>query len=72
MSRDDNAMTQGLVAFLQGYGRNNREELSAIAKHESWPRLAALGARSTGTARASAPPLEASLLAAMVGRYRSQ
>lgn len=42
MSRDDNAMTQGLVAFLQGYGRNNREELSAIAKHESWPRLAAL------------------------------
>ncbi|MFJ3465907.1 hypothetical protein [Achromobacter spanius] len=41
MSRDDNAMTKGLIAFLQGYGRNNLDGLSAIAKYDAWPALAA-------------------------------
>ncbi|MGE8704020.1 MAG: hypothetical protein ACN6O5_15185 [Achromobacter sp.] len=41
MSRDDNATTQGLIAFLQGYGKNNRDGLSAIAKFGAWPLLAA-------------------------------
>ncbi|MDG9972162.1 hypothetical protein N5C72_29140 [Achromobacter mucicolens] len=41
MSRDDSAMTQGLIAFLQGYGKNNLDGLSAIAKYGAWPALAA-------------------------------
>lgn len=41
MSRDHNAMTQGLLAFLQGYGNHNLDGLSAIAKYGAWPALAA-------------------------------
>lgn len=41
MSHKDNDMTQGLVSYLQGYGRNNRDGLLAIAENAAWPQLAA-------------------------------
>ncbi|WP_241043780.1 MULTISPECIES: hypothetical protein [Achromobacter] len=41
MSRDENAMTGGLVAFLQGYGKHDLDGLSAIARYGAWPALAA-------------------------------
>ena len=41
MSRDDTAMTQGLTAFLQGYGKHDLDGLSAIARYGAWPALAA-------------------------------
>lgn len=41
MSHKDNDMTQGLVSYLQGYGRNNRVGLLAIAEYAAWPQLAA-------------------------------
>lgn len=41
MSRDDTAMTQGLTAFLQGYGKHDLDGLAAIARYSAWPALAA-------------------------------
>lgn len=41
MSRDHNAMTQGLTAFLQGYGKHDLDGLAAIARYSAWPALAA-------------------------------
>lgn len=41
MSRDENAMTGGLVAFLQGYGKHDLDGLAAIARYSAWPALAA-------------------------------
>lgn len=41
MSRTANEMQSGLIAYLQGYGRNNRAGLSAIAAYGAWPVLAA-------------------------------
>lgn len=41
MRRDDTAMTQGLTAFLQGYGKHDLDGLSAIARYGAWPALAA-------------------------------
>lgn len=41
MNRDENAMTGGLVAFLQGYGKHDLDGLSAIARYGAWPALAA-------------------------------
>ncbi|AZS77380.1 MAG: hypothetical protein E2591_30485 [Achromobacter sp.] len=41
MSRDENELKNGLTAYLQGYGRNNRAGLSAIAAYGAWPVLAA-------------------------------
>ncbi|KRC69239.1 hypothetical protein D3C87_863020 [compost metagenome] len=41
MSRDENAMTGGLVAFLQGYGNHDLDGLAAIARYSAWPALAA-------------------------------
>lgn len=41
MSRDGHELTRGLVAYLQGYGRNNLDGLSAIAQYGAWPLLAA-------------------------------
>lgn len=41
MSRDDTAMTQGLTAFLMGYGRHDLDGLWAIARYGAWPLLAA-------------------------------
>lgn len=40
MSRDENELKNGLTAYLQGYGRNNRAGLSAIAAYGAWPALA--------------------------------
>ncbi|WP_063588586.1 hypothetical protein [Achromobacter ruhlandii] len=40
MSRDD-AITGGLVAFLQGYGKHDLDGLAAIARYSAWPALAA-------------------------------
>lgn len=40
MSRDD-AITGGLVAFLQGYGKHDVDGLAAIARYSAWPALAA-------------------------------
>jgi hypothetical protein len=34
-------MQSGLIAYLQGYGRNNRAGLSAIAAYGAWQVLAA-------------------------------
>jgi hypothetical protein len=41
MSRVASEMQSGLIAYLQGYGRNNRAGLSAIAAYGAWPALAA-------------------------------
>ncbi|MDH0093449.1 hypothetical protein N7373_18500 [Achromobacter mucicolens] len=41
MSRDDTAMTQGLTAFLMGYGKHDLDSLAAIARYSAWPALAA-------------------------------
>lgn len=41
MSRNENELKNGLTAYLQGYGRNNRAGLSAIAAYGIWPMLAA-------------------------------
>lgn len=41
MSRDDTAMTQGLTAFLQGYGKHDVDGLAAIARYSAWSALAA-------------------------------
>ncbi|WP_447577079.1 hypothetical protein [Achromobacter kerstersii] len=41
MSRDECELQSGLTAYLQGYGRNNRAGLSAIASYGAWPVLAA-------------------------------
>jgi len=41
MSRAANELQCGLIAYLQGYGRNNRAGLSAIAAYGAWPVLAA-------------------------------
>ncbi|KAG1083753.1 hypothetical protein G6F40_014670 [Rhizopus arrhizus] len=41
MSRAANEVQSGLIADLQGYGRNNRAGLSAIATYGAWPELAA-------------------------------
>ncbi|MDH0519732.1 hypothetical protein [Achromobacter xylosoxidans] len=41
MSRADTAMTQGLTAFLQGYGKHDLDGLAAIARYSAWPALAA-------------------------------
>lgn len=41
MSQDYNEMKSGLIAYLQGYGRNNLGALSAIAFYDAWPVLAA-------------------------------
>ena len=41
MSRAASEMQSGLIAYLQGYGRNNRAGLSAIAAYGAWPVLAA-------------------------------
>ncbi|RSE97753.1 hypothetical protein EGU54_23550 [Achromobacter aegrifaciens] len=34
-------MTQGLTAFLQGYGKHDLDGLAAIARYSAWPALAA-------------------------------
>ncbi|WP_342066939.1 hypothetical protein [Achromobacter kerstersii] len=41
MNRAASEMRSGLIAYLQGYGRNNRAGLSAIAAYGAWPVLAA-------------------------------
>lgn len=41
MSRATSEMQKGLIAYLQGYGRNNSAGLSAIAAYGAWPVLAA-------------------------------
>lgn len=41
MSRDNSEINHGLIAYLQGYGRNNRAGLSAIAAFGTWPELTA-------------------------------
>jgi hypothetical protein len=41
MTRAANEVLCGLIAYLQGYGRNNRAGLSAIAAYGDWPALAA-------------------------------
>lgn len=40
MSRRNSEMKQGLLAYLQGYGQNNLDGLSAIARYSAWSALA--------------------------------
>lgn len=41
MSRGDEQARLEIMAYLRGFGRNNRDGLAAVSTYHAWPELAA-------------------------------